>query len=85
MWSIEGTILASAAAYLNVNDVLAKKKRQISLARCENLVRTRVFTIHDDAARARGRCGGGGSIAFVRILRVGAKGEAGPWGEIVPL
>ena len=39
MWSIEGTILASAAAYLNVNDVLAQKRgkylRLIAETLCE--------------------------------------------------
>ena len=85
MWSIEGTILA-AAAYLNVNDVLAKKSGKYLWLVAKTLYeRGSLRFMTTPRARSRGRCGGGGSIAFVRILRVGAKGEAGPWGEIVPL
>lgn len=77
VWSIEGTILAAADAYLNRERCSCVKKRQISLAHCGKPC-TRVFTIHDAAAA---RYGGGGSIAFVRSFRVGAKGEGKPWGK----
>ena len=82
MWSIEGTILASAAAaaYLNVNDVLAQKRGKYLRLIAETLC----------GRKKRGSLQfmtSGGSIAFVHILRVGSNGEAKtrPWGEIFSL